>query len=796
MPVPVSYPGVYIQEIPSGVRTITGVATSIAMFLGRTAEGEIAKPKLLFNFSDYERAFGTNTLVSEMTDVARLFFLNGGQQCWAMRISDNTAAPATVTLKNALQQDVLNVTAKGAGLPGGNIRLAIDYDTVDPENTFNLRVFRQIEVTPGVFSEDRVEFFGNLSMDPDSPRYAVNLITQESQLISLSLNPGAPSAIPPFSLSGRMDGGVLATLQALATTDLTFEMSVDGVGFSSVALTAADVASTDAIEGKIEADLGLASGDTAVSLPANVDGLGHLRISGATAAVKALRIRPGGGTNDLAVAFQIGVEQGGIEVGSFSSRRPAPSGLFFDLGNSATSPPFAHLNDFATQEQGSITRFAISVGGVQTIVPVPAVQTTSATDKMYVGLQSTNPALANVREKLHQIANAVNASTGANFPWTAAVHGIRLMLIPTTGDANFSGEVTSGNNTDPIGTSGYDLGLEAGTHAFNRDASKVRYFRLGAGGQGDYQGNGTNGSDGGSPGPSDYEDAYEVIDREIDIFNLLILPKDRDQTEDTRRSLWGPASVFCQQRRAFLLIDPPLAWKRVIDIIDLNSVDSISKLRQGLVKDHAGVFWPRITMVSNGLVRPVAPSGAIAGIMARIDANRGVWKAPAGLEADIRGIRGVDQTMSDPENGVINPQAVNAIRVFPNGIVSWGSRTMDGFDNSPNTDYRYIPVRRLALFIEESLYRGLKFAVFEPNDEPLWAQIRLAAGAFMNNLFRQGAFQGQKTSDAYFVKVDSETTTQNDINLGIVNVVVGFAPLKPAEFVVITIQQMAGQVQT
>jgi uncharacterized protein len=153
------------------------------------------------------------------------------------------------------------------------------------------------------------------------------------------------------------------------------------------------------------------------------------------------------------------------------------------------------------------------------------------------------------------------------------------------------------------------------------------------------------------------------------------------------------------------------------------------------------------------------------------------------------------QTMSDPENGVINFQAVNAIRVFPNGIVSWGSRTMDGFDNSPNTDYRYIPVRRLALFIEESLYRGLKFAVFEPNDEPLWAQIRLAAGAFMNNLFRQGAFQGQKASDAYFVKVDSETTTQNDINLGIVNVIVGFAPLKPAEFVVITIQQRAGQVQ-
>jgi hypothetical protein len=120
---------------------------------------------------------------------------------------------------------------------------------------------------------------------------------------------------------------------------------------------------------------------------------------------------------------------------------------------------------------------------------------------------------------------------------------------------------------------------------------------------------------------------------------------------------------------------------------------------------------------------------------------------------------------------------------------------MDGFDNSGNDDYKYVPIRRLALYVEESLYRGLKFAVFEPNDEPLWAQIRLAAGAFMNNLFRQGAFQGRKASEAYFVKADSETTTQNDINLGIVNVVVGFAPLKPAEFVVITIQQKAGEIQ-
>jgi len=102
----------------------------------------------------------------------------------------------------------------------------------------------------------------------------------------------------------------------------------------------------------------------------------------------------------------------------------------------------------------------------------------------------------------------------------------------------------------------------------------------------------------------------------------------------------------------------------------------------------------------------------------------------------------------------------------------------------------------LALFIEESLYRGTQWAVFEPNDEPLWAQIRLNLGSFMHGLFRQGAFQGKSPREAYFVKCDSETTTQADINQGIVNIVVGFAPLKPAEFVIIQNQQIAGQLET
>jgi phage tail sheath protein FI len=145
--------------------------------------------------------------------------------------------------------------------------------------------------------------------------------------------------------------------------------------------------------------------------------------------------------------------------------------------------------------------------------------------------------------------------------------------------------------------------------------------------------------------------------------------------------------------------------------------------------------------------------------------------------------------MTDLENGVLNKLGVNGIRKFPNGIVNWGARTLDGSDDF-GSEWKYIPIRRLALFLEESLFRGTKWVVFEPNDEPLWANIRMNLNAFMMGLFKQGAFQGSTPDKAFFVKCDGETTTANDRNLGIVNIVVGFAPLKPAEFVIITIQQI------
>ncbi|WP_235018898.1 phage tail sheath family protein [Tolypothrix sp. NIES-4075] len=288
----------------------------------------------------------------------------------------------------------------------------------------------------------------------------------------------------------------------------------------------------------------------------------------------------------------------------------------------------------------------------------------------------------------------------------------------------------------------------------------------------------------------------------VDLFNILCIPDatranaGNPNVNDSNvdfNVIFSEALNYCKKRRAFLLIDAP---PEVNDLA--KATDWISSALQ--VKDPQGfgaTYFPRLRLpdpLNNFQLRTFAPCGVVAGLFARTDSERGVWKAPAGVDASLRGVQAQVYKLTDSENGVLNQLGLNCFRVFPvYGHIAWGSRTLAGAD-ALASEWKYVPVRRLALFVEESLYRGLKWVVFEPNDEPLWAQIRLNIGAFMNNLFRQGAFQGKSPREAYLVKCDKETTTQNDINLGIVNIVVGFAPLKPAEFVIVKIQQLAGQI--
>jgi phage tail sheath protein FI len=284
---------------------------------------------------------------------------------------------------------------------------------------------------------------------------------------------------------------------------------------------------------------------------------------------------------------------------------------------------------------------------------------------------------------------------------------------------------------------------------------------------------------------------------DVDLFNILCIPAD-ELGGDTSAEVYGEALKYCVARRAMLIVDPPADWSNRVKLLSGPAAALGEVNLTGPDARNAFVYYPRVKMADpllGGAEDTFPACGVIAGIFATTDAQRGVWVAPAGLDASLSGAT-PEVPLTDRENGVLNPFAINCIRRFPVfGTVLWGSRTMRGADQLAD-EYKYLPVRRMALFLEESLYRGTQWVVFQPNDEPLWALIRLNIGAFMNDLFRKGAFQGTKAQDAYFVHCDHSTTTQNDIDRGVVNIVVGFAPLKPAEFVIVQIQQITGSLNT
>jgi len=529
MPVAPTYPGVYIEEIPSGVRTITGVATSITAFLGRARRGPVSDPVTLNSFGDFERVFGGLWEKSTLGYAVRDFYLNLGSQAIVVRLYHAETGPGAKPARASLTADTLALEAGNPGAWGNALRVRVDHNTRPlepgeaPDSLFNVTV-RDGE-------RGTLETFRNVSITAGHPRQVDNVLRNESNLV-------------------RMTGAL-----------------------------------------------------------------------------------PGA--------------------------RPAPS----------NDPP------------------------------------------------------------------------AGNDPWGDNIPATNYKVAPA-GEASDGLVLTKNDDFTPA----------------NAETNKVGLYAL----------------------------------ARADLFNLLCIPPYlADGNVDS--ALITDAAVYCERRRAMLLLDPPATWT------SKEAAKSGIAAGVGTTSKNASLFFPRLRQpnpLHGNQIEDFAPCGAVAGVFARTDAQRGVWKAPAGMEATLAGVRALSVPLNDPENGELNPLGVNCLRAMPAaGPVVWGSRTLQG-DDRLASEWKYIPVRRLALFIEETLYRGTQWVVFEPNDEPLWAQIRLNIGAFMQGLFRLGAFQGQTPREAYFVKCDKESTTQNDINLGIVNILVGFAPLKPAEFVVIKIQQMAGQIPT
>lgn len=694
MPVPVSYPGVYIEEIPSGVRTITGVATSITAFIGRAKRGRVDEATFINSFGDFERLFGGLDVNSPMSYAVRDFYLNGGAQAIIVRLY---VANKGVTYTQA-QRDELKTAAKEKA------KAISDEAGTPPDKAKAKEAFSGLQ--KAALDNQRKLEDALSAADTANTKFleAVNNFKEVSE----KLIAPPPAKQPTVDEVNKQTNAVMDAETALETGQKT----ANGAQFT-VAKNQVELEAAKQVLDKINND----------------NGISEEEIS--------------------RIADEL--------VGSLNPAAKEPAGTAFAI-------------------VGEITLAAASPG-IWADKLVAKVDHKDIDDKVAERFKVDKNTLFNL---------TILAKTDDGRP------------VPLETFQSLSVDSRSSRRVDRVLNSESDLVSFAGEWD---DASSA---------PSDSETKFDGGDDGAPLSNFDHFIGSEVaattsgtgmhsLDT-VDLFNLLCIPPDT-RDGDLPEGVLSKAMNYSAKRRAMLIVDPPTAangWRNANSII-ANNNEALNKLNlSGPDARNAAIYFPRVKQADplrDGQIGTFVPCGIIAGVMARTDRDRGVWKAPAGIDAAMNGVQRLAVDLNDAENGMLNPLGINCLRSFPvYGRVVWGARTLRGADQLAD-EYKYIPVRRTALYIEESLFRGLKWVVFEPNDEPLWAQIRLNVGAFMHNLFRQGAFQGKTRDVAYFVKCDKETTTQNDINLGIVNIHVGFAPLKPAEFVVIKLQQMAGQIE-
>lgn len=671
MPVLPTYPGVYIEEIPSGVRTIVGVATSITAFIGKARRGPGNKTVTINNFGDFERQFGGLWVESRLAYAVRDFFLNGGSQAIIVRIASPNFDPGEDASKLMTAVKAVIGAAEGAadGAAAKAAAQAIDdaaqldnHKTAGEKKASN-RALAVVKSLPDNATQAEIR----------DAKLANNVIPNSAWLELGSNHKLRLQAMSPGtwgqSLRARVDYNVFE--------DKNLPRSYQ----------VADIKVTDLF------NLTVHDHETkAIEVFRNV----HLK-PGPRQLIKVLE-------NESQLVRLSGTPT----VRPEETDRDAVTKAQADSDN-ARHDANANPNDTDKKKKADNL------------------------EKLLKDLKDNEQRLDDKK-----IANPV--AVDDPYRWVSPAD-------------------------DAGGSDGGGLTAD------------------------DFTGEGM---------ASGKRGLYALED--TDLFNMLYIPpykdlSNPDQGGDVDPDLVAEAEKYCRDRRAMLIVDSPSGWTTKD-----KARDGMGAVETQATTTNSAIFFPRLRQPNperDGQMETFGVGGTIAGVFARTDVERGVWKAPAGLDATLRGTPELTVKLTDPENGELNPLGLNCLRAFPVvGRVIWGSRTARGADLLAD-DYKYIPVRRTALFIEESLYRGTHWVVFEPNDERTWAAIRLNVGAFMHDLFRKGAFQTKSSNarDSYFVKCDAESTTQNDINLGIVNIVVGFAPLKPAEFVIIKLQQIVGDIQ-
>lgn len=864
MPVTPTYPGVYIEEVPSGVRTITGVSTSVAAFIGYFKKGPMNEAIQIFNMGDFERIFSGLDTRSEASYAIQQFFLNGGQDAWVVRTASGNVRKAAVEISDTAGPSAtsdLTVEAKNAGEWGNNLRMNIDYNTSDPARLFNLTIAEVIEGGRVVQSE----MFRNLSMDSADQRYIKTIIndkTSGSKLIhvadtvgtNLPLQNGTVSGKLPPSITFRntdkpavnvsignegtatakLCKGIQQTSYTLQQVRSLLETAIRSSKPDNPAFASARVEfvrySLRTLAGPTEAGScitfsAVGSDPTVSELKLDEQCSTHIKVamSGEFPDPDNVVLKSGTPTFKVIIGSaehtvtltknQISLTEVCNELDNslhqtFSEAKVVVYENRLIIASGSTDEIlFQATNEDQTTVDELNLKDAINYEGVisgvifQTPSPFPSLSSESPAVNITIGSEGPlKIILASIPDSMitacNELQNAIRrASQSSGFTGVkVAVYNNQLIIIAGAPDNIIRFSEAADDNTTVT-----DLKLDDAQATNN-----VQEYQLGGGAiEGTGQVSARAGDDGDPPDASaligslnEKTGIYALED--VNLFNILCIPRTAIVSDDSLSKMdeseaftvMVVANNYCGERRAFFVMDPP------DNIEDVQGIKDWLEGKSTLRHKNSAIYFPRIRCadpLNEFRLRSFGPSGTIAGLYARTDSTRGVWKAPAGTGATLANVQGLGYTLTDQQNGTLNPQGINCLRSLPvYGNICWGARTLQGADQIAS-EWKYIPIRRTALFIEESLYRGSKWAVFEPNDEPLWDQLRLNIRSFMMNLFRKGAFQGSTPADAFFVKCDKETTTQNDINLGIVNILVGFAPLKPAEFVILKISQKAGQ---
>ena len=779
MPVTPTYPGVYVEEIPSGAHPITGVATSIAAFVDFFPKGPLNEATHLFGWSDFERQFGGLDTRSEASYAVQQFFLNGGTDAFVVRASSTTAGKgatqaAIVLMDKGGGTNLLLANAASAGQWGNNIRLDVDYGTTDPTRLFNL-VVTQVQLQGAKAQVVSTEAFRNLGLDSTRPNFAPNVVGNGSQLARLALlsSSGRPAQ------TGTTSAGLAAISRPWVKSTIynVGDTVIDTNGNLQQAVQSVNTKMSGAAAPAWTATVGDTIVDADVTWKLLPTGRSFLPQWSQNTDYKV----------NEAIVDSNGNMQVATAAGKSAAATPAWTKTIGDtkVDNTVTwklqkLPVLSLVLDGTLQVLLNGVAFTKTID-LTTVTPPSPLTLAWLAAQLQSLVRSIDPALAN------STVGVIGGSSTLTFlQFKAGTNDPADVLeLKDVGTSTLAANLGLSPNVQQFAL-GSGTAVQAQAFPGNPAAPQP-----GADGVWDAGADASGVTDGLIGDAATKSGMYALLD--VDLFNILCLPATTNLPDANAAQVAASATALCTQRRAFYILDAPQAAGNRDTVTGImNWLDQNDTLRSR----NAALYFPRLNIadpLNNYQLRATAPSGTLAGVYARTDVSRGVWKAPAGTEAVLAGAQALGYQLIDGENGVLNPLAINCLRNFPvYGSICWGARTLNGADQIED-DYKYIPVRRLALYLEESLYRGLKWVVFEPNDEPLWAQIRLNVTGFMQGLFRQGAFQGGTPQKAYLVKCDSETTTAVDQANGIVNIVVGFAPLKPAEFVIIQIQQLAGQ---